>query len=152
DGGSIYEYDAQAEGFRVRATSQISAALIETQRATMLHVGEGAVGRLVQTREPVQIPDILAERAYQSPLRDALVSGGYRAVLAVPMLQEDRVVGGLVVTRRAPGEFPAETVELLKTFANQSTLAIQNARLFREIEDKSRELEVANRHKSEFLA
>jgi signal transduction histidine kinase len=68
------------------------------------------------------------------------------------MIQEDRVVGGLVVSRRSPGEFPQETVDLLLTFANQSALAIENARLFREIEDKSRELEVANRHKSEFLA
>jgi signal transduction histidine kinase len=110
------------------------------------------VGRLVETREPVQIPDILGEGAYDSPLRDALVRDGYRALLAVPMIQEDRVVGGLVVSRRAPGEFPAETVDLMKTFANQSALAIQNARLFREIEDKGRQLEVANRHKSEFLA
>jgi signal transduction histidine kinase len=152
DGCSIYEYDPRADGFRVRATSQISAALMDSQRATVLHVGEGAVGRLVETREPVQIPDILAERAYDSPLRDALVRDGYRALLAVPMVQEDRVVGGLVLSRKAPGAFPAETVDLMKTFANQSALAIQNARLFREIDDKGRELEVANRHKSEFLA
>jgi signal transduction histidine kinase len=68
------------------------------------------------------------------------------------MIQEDRVVGGLVVSRKAPGLFPAETIELLQTFANQSALAIANARLFREIEEKSAQIEVANRHKSEFLA
>jgi signal transduction histidine kinase len=56
------------------------------------------------------------------------------------------------VTRNQPGEFPTETIELLRTFATQSALAIQNARLFQEIEDKSRELEVASHHKSEFLA
>jgi signal transduction histidine kinase len=56
------------------------------------------------------------------------------------------------VTRNQPGEFPAETVELLQTFAAQSALATQNARLFQEIEDKSRQLEAASRHKSEFLA
>ncbi|MBI1736842.1 MAG: GAF domain-containing protein [Candidatus Rokubacteria bacterium] len=152
DGCSIYEYDEKAGGFRVRATSQLSSELVETQRSAVIHAGEGAVGRLVDTREPVQIPDIAGEDAYQSPLRDVLLRAGHRALLAVPMLHEDRVVGGLVVSRKAPGEFPAETVELLKTFANQSALAIQNARLFREIEDKSGELEVANRHKSEFLA
>jgi len=152
DGCSIYEYDEAVRGFRVRATQQITAELLETQRAAILHVGEGAVGRLMETRAPVQVPDILQEHAYQSPLRDALVSGGYRALLAVPMIQEDRVVGGLVVSRRAPGAFTQETVDLMQTFANQSALAIQNARLFREIQEQSRQLEVANRHKSEFLA
>ncbi|MBI2207379.1 MAG: GAF domain-containing protein [Candidatus Rokubacteria bacterium] len=152
DGCSIYEYDEQVEGFRVRATQQIAAEVLETQRASILHVGEGVVGRLMETRAPVQVPDITLERAYQSPLRDALVSGGYRSLLAVPMIQEDRVVGGLVVSRRVPGEFAAETVDLMQTFANQSALAIQNARLFREIQEQSRQLEVANRHKSEFLA
>jgi signal transduction histidine kinase len=67
-------------------------------------------------------------------------------------MHEGRVIGGLAVSRRTPGEFPPEIVELLQTFAAQSTLAIQNARLFREIEQKSRELEIASRHKSQFLA
>jgi signal transduction histidine kinase len=68
------------------------------------------------------------------------------------MVREGRLVGCLGVTRNRPGEFPPETVELLRTFATQSALAIQNARLFREIEEKSRQLEVASQHKSEFLA
>ena len=152
DGCSIYEWDEDVEGFRVRATSQISAELMDTQRGTVLRIGEGAVGRLMETRAPVQIPNIADERSYRGPLRDVLIAGGFHALLAVPMIQEDRVVGGLVVSRRSPGEFPQETVDLLLTFANQSALAIENARLFREIDDKSRELEVANRHKSEFLA
>src|SRR5262249_40390520 len=77
---------------------------------------------------------------------------GYRSLLAVPLLREDRILGGLVVWRRKPGQLSAEVVSLLQTFATQSALAIQNARLFREIEAKSRQLEVANQHKSEFLA
>jgi signal transduction histidine kinase len=85
-------------------------------------------------------------------VREALVRSGHRALLAVPLLREDAIIGGLVVNRKAPGEFPPETIELLKTFATQSVLAIQNARLFRELEEKGAELEVANRHKSEFLA
>ena len=91
-------------------------------------------------------------RTYQSRLRDTLVRSGYRALLAVPLLREDRIIGGLVVNRKTPGEFSPEIIELLQTFATQSALAIQNARLFQEIEEKSRQLEVANRHKSEFLA
>ena len=70
----------------------------------------------------------------------------------MPLLREERLIGGLVVTRKTPGEFPPETIELLQTFATQSALAIQNARLFHEIEDKSRQLEAASQHKSEFLA
>jgi GAF domain-containing protein len=70
---------------------------------------------------------------------------------AVPLLREERIIGGLVVRRKSTGEFHPEVIELLKTFATQSVLAIQNARLFREIEDKSWQIEAANRHKSEFL-
>ncbi len=81
-----------------------------------------------------------------------MLEAGTRALLAIPLLHEDRLVGGLVVTRRMSGEFTPEVVEILRTFATQSALAIQNARLFREIEIKSRELEVASQHKSEFLA
>ncbi|HSD88595.1 MAG TPA: ATP-binding protein, partial [Kofleriaceae bacterium] len=73
-------------------------------------------------------------------------------VLAVPLMREDHLLGGLVVNRNRPGAFAPETIALLKTFASQSALAIQNARLFREVQQKSRELEAASRHKSEFLA
>jgi signal transduction histidine kinase len=73
-------------------------------------------------------------------------------VLAVPLLREDRILGGLVVARKAPGAFPPNVVALVRTFASQSALAIQNARLYREIEDKSQQLELASQHKSDFLA
>jgi signal transduction histidine kinase len=77
---------------------------------------------------------------------------GLRARLAVPLIAEDHLVGALIVMRKRTGSFADEEVALLQTFATQSALAIQNARLFREIEDKSRQLEVASQHKSEFLA
>src|SRR5262249_36092315 len=136
---------------RLRATENVEDELAELLRSNPIAKGEGAMGRAAAAREPVQIPDIL-ESTYQSSVRAALVRSGHRALLAVPLLREDAIIGGLVVNRKAPGEFPPETIELLKTFATQSVLAIQNARLFREIEEKSAELEVANRHKSEFLA
>ena len=103
-------------------------------------------------REPVQVPNIFEERTYAPRMRQMLERFGFRASLAVPLLREDRIIGGLVVRRKSTGEFRPEVIELLKTFATQSVLAIQNARLFREIEDKSRQIEAANRHKSEFLA
>ena len=104
------------------------------------------------TREPVQIPDIAAEAPTRAPPRRPPPARATRALLAVPLLREDELIGGLAVSRKTPGEFAPEIVELLKTFATQSALAIQNARLFREIADKSRQLEAASRHKSEFLA
>jgi signal transduction histidine kinase len=100
----------------------------------------------------VEIPDIAEPGAYESRLRDAMMRSGLRAVLAVPLVREGRVLGGLAVTRKNPGRFGPDVVDLLKTLAAQSAIAIQNARLFSELEDKSRELEAASRHKSEFLA
>jgi GAF domain-containing protein len=152
DGGTIFEYDEGAEEFSARATLNADESQSALLRTTRLRRGEGAVGRLAVTREPIQIPDIAAEGAYESRLRGAMLEAGTRAVLAIPLLHEERIVGGLVVTRRSPGAFGAEVVEILRTFATQSALAIQNARLFHEIEVKSRELEVASQHKSEFLA
>ncbi|TMQ16940.1 MAG: GAF domain-containing protein [Candidatus Rokuibacteriota bacterium] len=152
DGGAIYEYEDAMRQFHLRATHNFADDFVAELRATPLVYGEGAVGRAAESREPVGIADILDASVYTSRLRDTLLAAGYRALLAVPLLSEDEVVGALVVNRRAPGEFDARTVELLRTFATQSALAIQNARLFREIEDKGRQLEAANRHKDEFLA
>src|SRR5262249_5934709 len=70
----------------------------------------------------------------------------------VPLVSPSGVVGALVVRRKAPGEFPQNTTDLMQTFAAQSVLAIQNARLFGEIGEKSRQLELASQHKSQFLA
>ena len=81
-----------------------------------------------------------------------MIQAGHRAVLAVPLVREDRILGGLVLVRKSSGAFPPNVVELVKTFASQSALAIQNARLYREIEEKSRQLEEVSQHKSDFLA
>jgi signal transduction histidine kinase len=150
DGGAIYEFDEGTEEFHLRATHGMSLDLIEAVREARIRLGETAVGRAALNREAVQIPDIMAEAAYS--LRDVMERAGFRAFLAVPLLREHRIIGALVVRRRVPGPFSKETVDLLRTFATQSALAIQNARLFREIADKGRQLEAASRHKSEFLA
>ena len=93
-----------------------------------------------------------ADAESADPWSDALIEAGYRAVVAVPLIREEHLIGALTLNRKTPGELPPEMIELLQTFATQSALAIQNARLFREIEEKSRQLEVASQHKSEFLA
>jgi len=150
ESGAIYEFDEKTEQFQLRATHRMSKELIKALREAGSKLGKTAVGRAGVNREAVQVPDILKEANY--PLRDIIVRDGFRALLAVPLLREDRLIGGLVVRRKAAGEFPARVVDLLQTFATQSALAIQNARLFRELEEKGRELEIASKHKSEFLA
>jgi len=152
DGCAIYEYDGATEAFHIRATHNLDPVLVGTLRASPLRKGEGTMGRATETREPIQVADISAPGAYQSHIRDTLLGAGYRALLSVPLLREGEIIGSLSLNRHVPGEFPPEAVEVLKTFATQSALAIQNARLFREIADKSRQLEAASRHKSEFLA
>jgi signal transduction histidine kinase len=156
NGGSIYEYDETAEVFRLRASSytdpQEAATLDKIGRATPIPKGQGVISRAAALRQPVQIPDIAVEGAYASPLRGPLLQAGYRALLTVPLLLEEHVIGALGVSRKTPGEFAPDIVRLLTTFATQSVLAIQNARLFLELADKSRQLEVASQHKSEFLA
>jgi signal transduction histidine kinase len=152
-GGAIYEYDETTQEFHLRATHGIEAELIDARRAAPIRLGEGAVGKAATTRAPVQVPDILDEHvAVASRVRPIAVRLGYRSLLAVPLLFEERIVGGLFVSRKEPGSFSPEVVNLLQTFAAQSVLAIQNARLFRELAEKGRELELASRHKSQFLA
>jgi signal transduction histidine kinase len=152
DGGSVYEYDERSEAFQVRATDNLEEEVVATARRTPVPRSEGVLGRMAETREPVQIPDIGREGAYHSPLRDVLLRTGTRALLAIPLLREDHLIGGLTINKKTPGDFSLAVIDLLKTFANQSALAIENARLFREVADKSRLLEAANQHKSEFLA
>jgi two-component system, NtrC family, sensor kinase len=152
DGGAIYEYEEGRQEFRLHAADRWPDELVEALRSNPVPRGEGAVGRLATTGEPVAIGDIAVEGAYQSRLREILLRSSFRALLAVPLLREERLLGGLVVNRKSPGEFEPEVIDLLRTFATQSALAIQNARLYREIEGKSRQLEVASRHKSAFLA
>jgi signal transduction histidine kinase/putative methionine-R-sulfoxide reductase with GAF domain len=153
-GGVIYEYDEATQQFHLRASHRAEEALVEALRATPVRLGMGATGQAVLRRAPVEVVDILDDQQYRVPpvMRSTLTRLGYRSVLGVPLLVEQRILGALTVWRREPGSFPPDTVKLLQTFATQSVLAIQNARLFREIEAKSRELEVASRHKSQFLA
>ena len=150
DGGTIYEFDEAAQVFVPRANDGISAEMIEALRDSRIRIGETAIGEAAAARTPVQIPDLTARPTYRA--MDVLEREGFRALLAIPLLREDRVIGALVIRRKAAGEFSAQTVELLQTFATQSTLAIQNARLFAEVHEQRQELELAGRHKSQFLA
>ncbi|MEE8265186.1 MAG: ATP-binding protein, partial [Acidiferrobacterales bacterium] len=152
DAGTIYEFDDTEGVFIPRANYGMSKELVEALRGSRIRIGDaGAVGQAGAQRKAFQIPDLEQARADYAT-RDVHKRGGFRAVLGVPLLREDRIIGGLVVRRKTAGEFPPEILNLLQTFATHSALAIQNARLFREIEAKSRQLEIASQHKSQFLA
>ncbi|TMA98669.1 MAG: response regulator, partial [Deltaproteobacteria bacterium] len=153
DAGAIYEYDEPTEEFHLRTSYRMEGELVEALQTNPIRFGLGSVGRAAATRAPIEVTDILEEEdSGATRLRPLLRRLGYRSVLAIPLLREGQVMGGLSVYRREAGSFSTEVVNLVQTLATQSVLAIQNARLFREIEDKSQQLQIANQHKSEFLA
>jgi signal transduction histidine kinase len=149
DAGAIYVFDELQQLFRLRATYGLSKELIAAIEEQHLGASD-TIRQATQERQAQEIADVRHEPP--SPQREIAMRAGYRARLIVPLVSADKVVGALVIRRKQPGEFPKSTVELLQTFAAQSVLAIQNARLFSEIEDKSRQLQLASEHKSQFLA
>jgi signal transduction histidine kinase len=149
EAGAIYVYDEAKARFELRATRGMSEALIAAI-SDQIDRGDSTVGEAAARREPIQVADVAAEP--RTKVLGIILDAGFRALLAVPLLGPDRIFGALVVRRRQPGLFPKATVDLLQTFAAQSVAAIQNARLFSEIEEKGRQLAVASQHKSQFLA
>jgi signal transduction histidine kinase len=100
----------------------------------------------------VDIPDVDALAKPWKPGTANFAATGYKAITITPMMRGDEAIGAIGVARLKPGVLSEKQIALLKTFADQAVIAIQNVRLFREIQDKSRQLEIANQHKSDFLA
>ena len=112
--------------------------------------GRGTLaGRTVLERRIIHIPDVLADPEYTS---DAPRIADFRTMLGVPLLREGIPIGVIVLTRRVVRPFTQKQIELVTIFADQAVIAIENVRLFEEIQDKSRQLQVASQHKSQFLA
>jgi signal transduction histidine kinase len=109
-----------------------------------------AVGRAAVEGKIIHIPDVLEDKEYTN--WDSQRIGGYRSVLGVPLLREGFPIGVIGLTRSKPRAFSEQHIDLLQTFADQAAIAIENVRLFDEIHDKSRQLEIASQHKSQFLA
>ena len=150
DGGSIMEYSERDRCFRVRSVYRTDSAVVKRLRSIRIDLDETLVGRAAQERRPIAVSDL--DKVPLDPHLKILHDDGWRSLAAVPMLREDQIVGSLIVRRKRTGDFTEETLELLETFASQSALALLNAQLFRELKEQSVELELASRHKSEFLA
>ena len=149
EAGAIYVLDERQREFQLRATYGMSEELIAAIRNMHAEISE-AVGLETETHQPRQVADL--RDLPPTPVNDTILRAGYRARLLVPLMRSGDVVGALVVRRKEPGEFPQAVVSLMQTFAEQSAIALENARLFNEIAQKSRELEIASQHKSQFVA
>jgi GAF domain-containing protein len=148
--GAIFRYSRVERAFRLVEAVGWDEALTRSVGDLRLAENETAMGEAVARRMPVQLAET-AQRA-SNPLRDLTLAAGLHSALIVPLVGAERILGAIILMRQEAGEFPAETVRLMQTLASQSVLAIQNARLFREIADKSEQLALASQHKSQFLA
>jgi GAF domain-containing protein len=132
DEGTIYEFDETEEVFVPKSAFGMSAERVEALRERKVRLGETHLGRAAVERAPVHVDDVQRDSTLSGPDRGGLLEG-IHAVLAVPLLREDKVVGGLVIRRRTVGGFAPTIPTLLQTFAGQAVLAIENARLFQEL-------------------
>ena len=150
DGGSIMEYLEGERSFSVRSAYASSPELLARLRNVRIELDTTLVGRAAREGHAVSIPDLSVVDL--DPHLQLLYDDGWQSVMAIPVLRGEHIIGALVVRRRSPGEFSEETAEFLQTFASQSAMAVYNAQLFHELENKSAELEVMSQHKSDFLA
>jgi signal transduction histidine kinase/CheY-like chemotaxis protein len=150
DGGSIMEYSEGDRCFMVRSVYQTAPDVVDRLRSIRIDLDQSLVGRAAKERRPIAVTDL--GNVDLDPHLRILHDAGWRSLVAVPMLRHDQIVGSLIVRRKRTGAFAADALNLLETFAGQSALALSNAQLFRELKEQSAELELASRHKSEFLA
>ncbi len=149
EAGAIYVYDETQQEFQLRTTYGLDQSIVAELRRSHIRLGQTGISEAVERGVPVQVADIQNDPTITL---DVIIRAGFRALLYVPLMGTERIIGALVVRRKQPGEFDKNSIELLQTFAAQSVLAIQNARLFGELAVKSNELAAASKHKSQFLA
>jgi GAF domain-containing protein len=147
--GMIYRYDGEC--CRAAAAYNAPPGSLELWQRTSIRAGRGTTtGRALLERRPVQIADVQADPDYDFPEAQKLM--GYRTVLAVPLLREGVPLGTITLWKTEVAPFSDKQIELLTTFADQAVIAIENVRLFDEIQDKNRQLQLASEHKSQFVS
>ena len=141
EAGAIYVFDDLQREFRLRATYGMDQELIEALTHQRIGLDEPNVVQALAQGEPVQVADL--REGAPSAASEVVQRAGFRAVLVAPLLRGEEIVGMLVVRRRTPGAFPQSTIDLIKTFAAQSAVAIENARLFKDVETSLKDLRTA---------
>jgi GAF domain-containing protein/sensor histidine kinase YesM len=138
EAGAIYVFDEVQRELHLRATYGMDQELIDALTQRRVSLDETTVAQALAQREPVQIADLKQQPS--SALYEIILYAGFRALLVAPLLRGEEIVGLLVVRRRAPGAFPQNTIDLIKTFAAQSAVAIENAHLFKNVETSLEDL------------
>src|SRR5262249_39393886 len=139
DAGAIYVFDEDREEFRLRATYGMSEAMIIAISGQHIGLGDGNnIATATTQRKPIQVLDSRNEPV--SVVNEIVLREGYRSILFIPLLRPNHIVGALVVRRKMPGEFPRSIIDRLQAFALQSVVAIKNARLYEDVEARTREL------------
>src|SRR5262249_8177854 len=152
DADSAFVYRHEADNtYHLAASHGFTPEYQEWMQTQSIPLGRQTVtGRTALEKHTIHIPDVLADPEYT--WTESIKRGGWRTLLGVPLLREGSPIGVIVLTRSAVRPFTDKQIELVTTFADQAVIAIENVRLFDEIQDKSRQLEVASKHKSQFLA
>ena len=150
DGGAIYSFDRERCAFHLAEAHGLDPSFVAALREVKLTRLDGLLGEVSEQGRTVQVPEISDCAGF--PLRAATIAAGFRSALVVPLIAPDGVLGALLVESRRPGSFLASKVSLMQAFAHQSVLAMRNARLFRKVEENSRQLAIASEHKSRFFA
>ena len=138
EAGAIYVFDDMQREFHLRATYGMDQELIDALKQQHIGLRDTNIEQALAQGEPIQVADL--REGAPSAVNDVILRAGFRALLVAPLLRGEDVVGMLVVRRKTPGTFPQNTVDLIKTFAAQSVLAILNARLFKNVEARTGEL------------
>jgi GAF domain-containing protein len=138
EAGAIYVFDDLRREFHLRATYGMDRDLIDALKKRYIGLDETKIAMAIGQHEPIQVADLKEEAP--NAINEIILRAGFRARLTAPLMRGEDIVGMLVVRRRTPGAFPQNTIDLIKTFAAQSVLAIQNARLFENVEARTGEL------------
>jgi signal transduction histidine kinase/HAMP domain-containing protein len=150
DGGAVFSFYEAEQQFQLVEAHKIDTALVERLRVTPVSYGETPIGEAAEGGQPIIMPNLAETEHF--PLREATLAAGFHSLLVVPLLGREGVLGALLVLRKVAGGFSNNTAGLMRTFADQSVLAMHNARLFSEVEEKGRQLALASEHKSQFFA
>jgi signal transduction histidine kinase len=150
DGGAVYSFDRERRAFTLAGAHGLDPSFVTALREVRMTRLDGLLAEVAEHGQPVQIPEIVEANGF--PLKAATLAAGFRSALVIPLVGPEGVLGALLVESRKAGRFAENKIGLMQTFAHQSVLAMHNAKLFRQLEENSRQLAVASEHKSRLFA